>query len=398
MSELDNQNQKNGATEDGPEYRSVMIQSSASPSMRQSFLPFEKASVSPSIVESKCISKDEVESRRPLSASSYRWEQTELPSLPNDYNLVRTNVYVRDSSAQVVADRICNELKSSSITVNAKGCEEKNSLLAETTNGVKLVIALFAHDGMIVVEVRRRTGCSFQFRDAAKSILRSSKGLKKQQQQRPMPSRKFSLPPMLPKRSREAYHDCIRDDFRIALNMLQSEKVDAHLLALETMGKMTTISDSSDVAAKLVLENSDCVKQLLTLLDIYTKDRPNPENESCYRSTQCRRIMEVLANSCEAINNIDLATILSTNQHYLKTRAFLSLLLSSMDDASLRPHDAFHAARCMRRLLVSKEVESLLIEMSAIDVISSARSVGVQCHEQLEQESFKLMGQLQNVC
>lgn len=250
---------------------------------------------------------------------------------------------------------------------------------------------------MIVVEVRRRTGCSFQFRDAAKSILRSSKGLRKQQP-RPMPSMKFGLPPKLPKRSREDYHDCIRDDFRVALNMMQSQKTDAHLLALETMGKMTTMSKSSDVAAKLVLSNNDCMKQLLTLLDIYTKDRPSPENESFYRSTQCRRILEVLANSCEAIRISDLAMILSTNDHDLKTRSFISFLVSSMQDASIRPHDAFQAARCMRRLLISKEVETLLIEMSAIDVISSARSVGGECHEQLEQESFKLMGQLQNVC
>lgn len=212
-----------------------------------------------------------------------------------------------------------------------------------------------------------------------------------------MPSRKFGLPPKLPKRSREAYHDCIRDDFRMAFNMLQSQKCDAHLLALETMGKMTTISGSSDVAAKMVLGN-DCIEQLLTLLDIYSKDRPNPENESCYRSTQCRRILEILANSCEAMSNSDLATILSTNDHGLKTRPFLCSLLSSLNEASTRPHDAFQAARCMRRLLISKEVESLLIELGAIDIISSARSVGVKCHEQLEQESFKLMGQLQNVC
>lgn len=392
--EMNDQSQQQRAAEDGPEYRSVMVSSSSSPILKPSFLPLEKVSKSPLVVENSRIVTSNVGSRRP-SASSYRWEQKELPNLPIDYNLVRTNMHVKDSSAQVVADRICSELKSSSIVIDSKGCEEKNSLLAETHCGVKLVISLFAHDGMVVVEVRRRTGCSFQFRDAAKSILRSSKALGKQ---RPMTSRKFGLPPTLPKRSREAYHDCIRDDFRIAFNMLQSQKADAHLLALETMGKLTTISDASDVAAKMVLGNRECIKQLLTLLDVYSKGRPNPENEPSYRSTQCRRILEILANSCEEMSNSDLATILSTNDHSLKTRSFLSSLLSSLDEASTRPHDAFQAARCMRRLLISKEVENLLIEMSAIDAISSARSVGVKCHEQLEQESFKLMGQLQNVC
>lgn len=128
MSETNHQSQQNratldGATEDVPEYRSVMIQSSVSPGMKQSFLPLEKSSVSPLIVERNCIySKAETAKTSPQSSP---WEQTELPSLPIDYSLVRTNVYVRDSSAQVVADRICNELKASSITIDAKGCEEK---------------------------------------------------------------------------------------------------------------------------------------------------------------------------------------------------------------------------------------------------------------------------------
>jgi DNA-binding transcriptional ArsR family regulator len=245
---------------------------------------------------------------------------------------------------------------------------------------------------MVVVEVRRQAGCSFHFRDAAKAILRSSKGLGKQRSGlRSAPVKKFCIPPMLPKRSREEYHECIRDDFRVACNMLHSTTADSHLLALESMGKMTTTSDSRDVASKLVLRNYDCIKKLLNLLDLYTK-------EQRYGSTHCRKILEVLANSFEAISISDLAEILSTNNHDLKARTFVSFLISSLEEASTRPHDAFQAARCMRCLLVSKEVESLLVEMSAMDAISSARSVGLNCHEQLEQESFKLLGQLQNVC
>lgn len=191
------------------------------------------------------------------------------------------------------------------------------------------------------------------------------------------------------------HHECIRDDFRIAHTMLHSKKADSHLLALETMGKMTTKSEANDLAAKLVLSNCDCLKQLLFLLDLYTQDRLTPGMD---HSILCRKILEILANSCEAIRKSDLAGILSTNNHDLKTRSFLSLLLSSMDEAQTRPHDAFQAARCMRYLLISEEVESLLVDMSAMDVISSARNVGCKLHEELEQESFKLMGQLQNVC
>lgn len=249
---------------------------------------------------------------------------------------------------------------------------------------------------MVVVEVRRQAGCSFHFRDAAKAILRSSK--KSSEQQQSLPAKKFLIPPMLPLRSKEAQQECIRDEFRIAHNMLQSQKADAHLLALETMGRMTTISETSNVAAKLVLNNNDCTKQLLALLDLYTKERPSPENESRFRSTQCRKILQVLANACEAISNNDLVTMLSATDHDLKKRSFVTFLVSALSEASTRPHDAFQAARCLRCLLVSKEVETFLVETSAIDAVSTANSVGVSSHQELEQESFKLMGHLQNVC
>ena len=175
--------------------------------------------------------------------------------------------------------------------------------------------------------------------------------------------------------------------------MLNSQKVDAHLLALESIRKLTTCRDAS-VAAKLVLSNFDFLKRLLFLLE----DRPIPEMGLCGHSTLCRKILEILANSCEAVSESDLQGILSTNNHDLKTRLFLSFLLSSLHEASTCPHDAFQAARCMRCLLISKEVENLLVEMSAIDAISSARNVGLNFHEELEQESHKLIGQLQNVC
>ncbi len=121
---MNDQSQQQRAAEDGPEYRSVMVSSSSSPVLKPSFLPLEKVGKSPVVVENSRIYTSEVESTRP-SASSYRWEQTELPNIPIDYNLVRTNMYVKDSSAQVVADRICNELKSSSIVIDSKGCEGK---------------------------------------------------------------------------------------------------------------------------------------------------------------------------------------------------------------------------------------------------------------------------------
>jgi len=400
MTEIDDQKEQQRGKEDRPEYRSMTIEYStiqplAAPNTRRLFSPLEKVNKSIETFDHS-YSKSEDEITR-QSSSSYKWELQELTELPVDYILVRTNVYVKVSSSQIVADRICNALKTLSIVIDSKSFEEENSLLVETQHGIKLLIALFGCNDMTVVEVRRQSGCSIQFRDAAKAILRSSKGLAGKQQ-RSVATRKFCIPPTLPRRTLKAHQECIREDFQIAYTMLHSKKADAHLLALETMGRMTTSSEANDVAAKLVLSNYDCVKQMLFLLDFY-KDRSIPEMKPSYRSsTVCRKVLEILANSCEAISKTDLAGILSTNDHDLKTRSFICFLMSFLDEASTRPHDAFQAARCMRSLLISEEVENLLVEMSAIDVISTARSVGLSFHLELEQESNKLMGQLQNAC
>ena len=434
MSNIGKHNDQGMASEeDGPEYRSVMIQPLAAPAMERLFSPLEKVGKS-SVGYGNSYSKSE-DKHASSPPSSYRWGLQKLPELPADYTLVRTNVYVKNSSVQSVVDRITKELRASSLSIDSKGTDnevcfisykylcqirlgryecimnltecvtyfcyyflQQNSLLVETPNGTKLVISLFGQNEMIVVEVRRHSGCSFQFRDAAKSILRASKGLNKQQI--PLSSRKFSIPLALPKRCIEAQRECVRDDFEISYKMLLSEKVDAHLLALENMGKMTsgTNDGTRDVAAKLVLSNRDCLKRILSLVDIYNKDRSMLGMESCYNSILCRKILEVLSNSCEAINKCDLADILSTTNHDLKSRSFLSLLLTSLHEASSRPHDAFQAARCMRCLLVSKEVESLLVEMSVFDAISSAHNVGLTFHQDLERESNQLMGKLQGVC
>lgn len=125
MSEMSDKSDQQRAVEDVPELRSVMIRSSAPPSIGRLSPPLGKLSKMPTTIDQSRITIKADTKRQ--SSSVFRWEQNELPSLPADYSLVRTNVYVRDSTAQVVADRICNELKNQSIVIDTKGCDQKVS-------------------------------------------------------------------------------------------------------------------------------------------------------------------------------------------------------------------------------------------------------------------------------
>lgn len=398
MSQKDETDEKDRIVEEGPEYRSVSIQPEATPGMGPIFVPLKNAKKSTTALHhSKTRRKEQQMVSYP---SFYRWQVQNLQELPIDYNLVKTNVYVEDSSAQKVAQRICNALKTLSITVDPNSSKENSSIYAETQHGIKLAISLFGHCDMIVVEVRRQSGCSILFRDVAKNVLRHSKGLGDQQQQQQkqgLLTRKLSIPSMLTRRPWNVQCECIRDSFRIACTMLHSSKADTHILAIESIGKMIVCSEAKVVAAKLLLSSHDCLKQILFLLDFYTTHRSSSGMESSYHSILCRKILEALADACEVLNENDLAVILSRNDHDLKTNSFVNLLLSFLREASTRPHEAVHAARCMRYLLISKEVVRLLDEMSVMDVITDSRCVGVNVHEALEEESNKLMGQLQNL-
>lgn len=377
------------AHEDGPEYRSMAVEPSAMLGMgrlHHALLP-------------KFHKPNTVSSQSKTSSSSHRrWEVRELSALPADYTLVATNVFVKDgSSAQVIADRICKALKVFLISIDSKNSEE-NSLVVETQHGLKLDIRLFGRNNIVVVEVRRRAGCSFEFRDAAKTILRSSEGLVGKDLLS-IQKRRFTIPCSLPRRSPGAYHECVQDDFKIAYSMLHSTKADENMLALESLRQMIKSSEANELVAKLVLGNNDCLKQLLVLLDSNNKNKFISGMESSRKSSiMSRKILEILANACESITERDLAMILSMNDYRLKSRSFLTLLLSPLHEASRRPHDAFQAVRCLRYLMISKEVQSLMVELSAKDVVSSACVAGFTCHEELEQESNELIAQLQDAC
>lgn len=76
------------------------------------------------------IERPSVGVKQPLTTSVARcaWTVDELlPSIPAEYMLERSNVYVNNSSAEQVADRITNTLCSNSITATACDGEKVSS-------------------------------------------------------------------------------------------------------------------------------------------------------------------------------------------------------------------------------------------------------------------------------
>lgn len=405
-------NSEERVREEGPEYRSIALRSSAVPLQprlpastkhtgKLTRLSIRDLDIKPSHPSSLSSPSPSLST---LSPPAPRWIVRELSDLPVDHPLVRTNVYIQEDNPQLVANRICDTLRTLAISIDSKVLDEnENELVAETQNGDKFAIRLFRHDrNTIIVEIQRFAGCYFAFRDAAKTILRAAKNNKGTEQQQESKTQRFTIPTSLPKRSREDYQKCARDGFQIAYTMLRSNKSDAQLLGLESLEKMTNYScQAKDVVAKSVLGSCECLKQLISLLDTQNNNsnRSSFEKE-CASSSQSsilrRKVLAVLANSCEAISQAELATVLDVNNVCdLKTKSFLSFLLSSLREANLRPHDAFQAARCLRCLLISNDIRTAMVEMSAMDAVLACSEAVYNSHEALEKESEQLMAQLQ---
>lgn len=430
--------------EEGPAYRSVAVlrpySVSSGPFQQQSGSVF-----SPKISKFGKQAKEEnaaflkqpnypSSSSSASSPSTSRWNVRgeQLSKLPLDYKLVRTNVFVEDEDPQFVADRICDTLRTLSIAIldsSEQPQEEENTRVAEAQNGVKFAIHLFKNrnnnDNAIVVEIRRRAGCSFAFRDAAKVILRSAK--KNQQQQRTTTSpaskersRRFlPIPAFLPKRSREECQTCALNGFRVAHKMLLSTKYESQLLGLENMEKMLLMKASTDdegfqakeIVAKSILGNrDDCLRRLLSLLlddeGFFVVSSEEEKESSCSFSHSAsllrRKVLAVLANSCEAMRigsgcNDEPAS--EGVPDFVISSSLRTLLLRTMREARIRPHDALQAARCARYLLVPRlggeggiEKEESLNAM--LETVSVCRDAARDRHAALENETDQLFAQL----
>eukprot|EP00934_Nitzschia_sp_Nitz4_P007585 Nitzschia sp. Nitz4//scaffold3_size479765//214112//215309//NITZ4_000090-RA/size479765-augustus-gene-1.566-mRNA-1//1//CDS//3329550728//7575//frame0 len=351
--------------EDAPQYRSVMMAGPLSaPPMPRSFAQMRpmKASVAPLATKAS----------NPTVPAAV-WSVAELPSLPAAYFLERTNVYV-DGNAQDVANKICETLRQQSIAAHADA-DDKNLLLAETNDAVKLAIRLFADQGKIVVEVQRKCGCSYQFREAARSLLRSAKGGNV-----PTRKRSFPIPTSLPKLSTEAKQQRVECGLEVAKQQLESTMVDSQLFGMESLEQLTKCEGRCSAAQRILKE--PFVHKVLHSAQADVADASGMDHSRLMK----RRALSVLANAlCALSEENQLESVLSSTPD-LKSSALVASLVNALKEAAAMPHEATQAARCIHNLMIAQEVEGMLMEMDALEVVCKACGTGACQSAFLESE------------
>mmetsp|Transcript_8529 Transcript_8529/g.12381 ORF Transcript_8529/g.12381 Transcript_8529/m.12381 type:complete len:450 (-) Transcript_8529:309-1658(-) len=406
-------------------FRSCMVQSRHSGNGSNHFLPSrgtEKAerkfSMSLSTPQqSKEANKD--------SFVKTVWEIGSIDTLPNAANifpLERSRASVNGGvSPNTTGQRIVDCLKDLSITIVSK---RRYKLVAESLDcdvrfNIKLYKEKYDCDDVsssegyrVMVELQKRSGCSINFVQIARTILQMAKSGKCNTQCEELSpcEKKF----MLYKSSIEMEEENVSSlflDLKRTTASIRSNQMDLSLLGMEELVSLTSMHISSNstalFVAKLVLGN-DAVDSTDDSLDLNGLIKSFVSVDICdeedvkdytffggYVNKMHYYALTVLANSMHVVWSSHgggfgyLQQILCTDGWLEKKHGLLPTLIDKLAHSEKRPHDAYQVMRCLNIVfqVSSPKVNLKAMEWGAPSAIYSARDIGRSCHSLLERES-----------
>ena len=256
---------------------------------------------------------------------------------------------------------------------------------------MKFAVRLFADNSKVIVEVQRKCGCSFQFREIARTLLRAAKGCATAPRRKVLP-----LPCSIPCESLHEREQRAEAGLQVAMEHLCSERLDSQLLGMQSLEQITR-SESRACASKKVLSGPCLKKVLFAAQEDASSSVVSSDFEEEHMHVMKRSAMTVVANALNSLTESgDLNTEILRSCTDLKSEAFICCLVDTLREFRGAPHEATQAARCMQHLMTDKQVESLFHDMSVMSVISDACDYGATHSALLEHESMKLKAQMRS--
>ena len=268
---------------------------------------------------------------------------------------------------------------------------------AETHNAVTFTTRLFSGDNnKTVVELQRQAGCCYLFQQTAKCVLRAAKGLPAAKR------RTYAVPPSMPKTNDAEERLCLEQGLELAASLLKKDRLDAHMLAMESLTHLSRSSKCRCLIAKAILAGP-LLETLVSLIETWSlcantntmMEEEKGELEEQHCAGMHRLAMAILANCLSTLEaEGELGTVLAAERHTREQLCSPSLWMALVDElrrAEQRPHDATEAARCLQPLLRNcQECKGQLLECDGVTAASIALDAGISRHAQLEQECQRL--------
>ena len=199
---------------------------------------------------------------------------------------------------------------------------------------------LFEDDHQIVVEVQRRTGCSYTFHQCSKAVLRAAKG---QEPSRDMP--RFVVPDVI--RDHEDTRKINEEVIERSFDLLQSHRVDSKLLGVQNLVKVSEtvpLGDRISIIINLVLVR--------------------PDDGDSFAAMIRRDALIVIANSLALSQPTDLLS-----DDLIRT------LIADLTDNDL--HTAHQAARCLTSICQSIKLRQIVADMGGSSATLLAQREGL---------------------
>ena len=261
---------------------------------------------------------------------------------------------------------------------------------AETRENVRFVVRLWRKDSQqVIVECQKLDGCCFLYCQAAKAVLRAVKG------QPAPPKRKFALPACVPRESDDALKSCIESGLECAASMIKSDRMDSHMMAIDTLLHISKATEKPAFAAHCIL-CGDFRSTLLSLVECCRMDRSQSESrlgevEEQHVAIMHRNALSIIANCFKALQDSRELVQVIAEQEDLSSPDFLAALVEDVSACTQRPHDACEAARCLRPLMCASEtIRRKVLEFGAEDAVDAAAQEGSCRHALLENACAKL--------
>lgn len=359
----------------------------------------------------------------PLSLAQKKEAIGSIPVIHSYHILERTAIQISEDTLTVskLLDRILQYMKLNSIGYECEpdtGCLECSS-----PNMIGFVVQLWRArvdnstntDGKkIWVEVQRRQGCAIAMNAIRRSLVRHVKGGDPEPpavaagRRRPLSDcdshhrhhhrgnnsnkRQRSLSP------HAARLNC-QDALVISLRLLENSQADQQKLGLESLNVLTdrrlvSEQDATIASRTLILGEGQVGPQLQQRLAAILREvQPTLGNSGfghnpCHAST-CAMFYHItlhaLANALDQVSRDTMAPRMDLNTQFWQTAS--ACLLTSLEDAMRRPHEATLSAKCLRFLLPSDRLHIPTMQTA----LRKNHELGRAHNLSLEEESRKTL-------
>lgn len=144
-------------------------------------------------------------------------------------------------------------------------------------------------------------------------------------------SRNLTMPDCIPQACVEERKRAIEKDTEMALNLVQSPRIDAKLLGLQSLERLST----DEYSASLLR-----TEETITTLQSFLR---NEQQQSCIMK---RRALGILANILKYSSNGDEEKTACSG--LLKCPNFMEGLLVNLQNSATSPHEALQATKCLQ--------------------------------------------------